>query len=441
MDSKHVELRHDNYMKQLEVQGARARAQQEGMNRRAFMASAAAFGAAAAAAPLFGASKALAQGAFAERVAGITQTTPLNIIGTGVSVQERFFQKFKEVSGFDVTGTASSLSESVQRFVTGGNETFAMIETNSFRAPALKEAGAAAPIPLEKITNWKYADALFTDPNHPARDVNSGWPTKAVYWDDNRDSLLMVPQVYNTDAMGILPQKFASTQTDFAIPDTLSILYTAKWRDLDFKGQTAIQNDDLIGPPRAATYLVKHGLMDAPAVSLSDLQPDEVDEVIEFLIAAKRDGVFRLIWTNYGEAVNLLTSGEVWAIDCWNPVVEDVKAQGVPCLYVDVWEGTSAWFYGGSLSSKAADPEVAMAYLDWCLEGWRGAVDATQGYYSPTPETAKAYLTAEQWRHWYEGEGRDTGPKERRFANIAFWNIWPEHVSEYIRGWNRFVAA
>ena len=435
MDDRHLERRHDNYMSQLEVQGERAR----GMNRRNFMTAAA--GAVAAGAMLRSTGAAKAAEGFAARFEGLTQTTPLNIIGTGVSVQDRYFQKFKEVSGFDVTGTASSLSESVQRFVTGGNETFGMIESNSFRAPALKEADAAAPVPIEKITNWKYADALFTDPANAGGDPKSGWPTKAVFWDDKKDSFLMVPQIYNTDAMGILPHKFAANQKDNAIPDTLAVLYEAKWRDLDFKGKTAIQNDDLIGPPRAATYHVKNGKMDAPKVSLSDLQPDEIDEVIEFLIGAKRDGVFRLIWTNYGEAVNLLTSEEVWAIDCWNPVVEDVKSQGVPCFYVDVWEGTSAWYYGMTMSNKAADPEIVMAYMDWCLEGWRGSVDATQGYYSPASATTKNYLSPEAWRHWYEGDGRDTGPRERRFANVAFWNIWPENVSDYIRGWNRFIAA
>ena len=437
MDNRHLERRHDNYMRQLDVQSARAHAQ-DALSRRSFLSGVAALGATAV-----GSRSATAEAAdgFAARFAGIKQTTPLNIIGTGVSVQDRFFKKFKEVSSFDVQGTASSLSDSVQRFITGGNETFAMIETNSFRAPALKDADTIAPVPIEKITNWKYVDDLFKDPKNFGSDQQSGWPTKVVFWDDRKDKLLMVPQIYNTNSMGILPTKFAGTQKDFATPDTLATLYEAKWRELDFKGKTAIQNDDLIGPPRAATYLVKNGKMDKPKVSLSNMEPEEVNEVIDFLIGAKHDEVFRLIWSNYGEAVNLLTSGEVWAIDCWNPVVEDVKSQGIPCTYVDVWEGTSAWYYGMSLSNKATDPEVAMAYMDWCLEGWRGSVDATQGYYSPASATVKKYLTDAEWRHWYEGEGRDTGPRKRRFANIAFWNIWPDHVTDYIRGWNRFVAA
>ena len=92
---------------------------------------------------------------------------------------------------------------SVERFLTGGNKTFAMIETNSMRAPALKDGNTVSAVPLSKITNWKYADTLFTDPTFAGRDKESGWPMKAVYWDDKRDAFLMVPQIYNTDALGI----------------------------------------------------------------------------------------------------------------------------------------------------------------------------------------------------------------------------------------------
>ena len=163
--------------------------------------------------------------------------------------------------------------------------------------------------------------------------------------------------------------------------------------------------------------------------------------VVDYLIAAKNDGVFRLIWNNYGEAVNLLASEEVWGMDCWNPVVEDVKKRGIPCWYVDVFEGTAAWVHTMCLSSEAPEPEVAMAYMDWCLDGWWGSAVAPQGYYSPCPDPVLDYLTEDEYRTWYMGKGRDTGPKTRRQSNIAFWMVWPTHVTSYIKEWNRFSAA
>lgn len=434
MDDRHLQERNERFHADADARADAA----AGLDRRQFMAAAGATAAVAVAG--LGASEARA--AFADRVAGIEQDGPMQVVGTGVSVQERFFKKFEEMSGgLQATGQVASLADSVQKWITGGYKSFSMIETNAFRTPALQEAGTIAPIPMEKVTNWEFADTLFTDPGHVGADHTNGWPVDMVYWDESRTAFKMLPQIYNMDALGILPHKFADTQADRNTPDTLGVLYEGKWRDVDARGKVSIQNEDLIGPPRAASYLVKNRKMDPVKAGLGDLEPDELKTVIDFLIGAKQDGVFRALWTNYGEAVNLLASEEVWGIDCWNPVVEDVKKRGIPCWYVDVWEGTSAWYYGMCLSSAAPQPEVAMAYMDWCLEGWRGAADAEQGYYSPCPDTARKYMTDEAWLKWYEGRGRDTGPKLRRQSNIAYWMIWPRHITLFIKEWNRFLAA
>lgn len=454
MDDKHLQQaydriadKHDEHTRaaRLEPPADAARPRFAGPNwtRRNFLAASAGATAATAVgqALLPRASHAAALEDFSQRFDGVTQSEVMKTIGLGVSVQERFFRKFKEVSGLEVTGTVAGLSEMIQKFIAGGYRDYSMIETNSYRQPALREAGVIQPIPREKITNWEFADSLFTDPNHIGAEKESGWPVRIVWWDDNEDSFFGIPQFYNLDALGILPHKFAPTQPDYATPDGLGLLYEGKWRDVDAKGKVSIQNDNIFGVGRAASYLVKNRKMDPPKVSLSDLRPDEVAEVVDYLIGAKKDGIFRLIWNNYGEAVNLLASEEVWGMDCWNPVVEDVKKRGIPCWYVDVWEGTAAWVHTMCLSKESREPEVAMAYMDWTLEGWWGASVAPQGYYSPCPQPVQKYLSEEEWLHWYEGEGRDTGPKLRRQSNAAFWQIWPEHISSYIEEWSRFTAA
>ncbi len=187
----------------------------DGIARRSFLAAAGV----AAAAVGTGLSAGTARAGFADRVSGIEQDDAMQTIGLGVSVQERFFNKFKEDTGLDVTGTVAGLSEMISKFITGGNKTYSMIETNAYRQPALRET------------------------------------------------------------------------------------------------------------------------------------------------------------------VNLLAFEEVWGMDCWNPVVEDVKKRGIPCRYVDVFEGTAAWVHTMCLSSEAPEPEVAMAYMDWCLDGWWGSAVAPQGYY------------------------------------------------------------
>ena len=319
MDSKHLDKKYERLSDRMDLHTAMAAEEKAikrfrdaeaeeaaggGIDRRTFLAAAGA----TAAAVGTGLGAGSARAGFADRVAGITQDDPMQTIGLGVSVQERFFNRFKEDTGLDVSGTVAGLSEMVTKFITGGNSTYSMIETNAYRQPALREAEVIVPIPAEKITNWEFADTLYTQPGHIGADEVTGWPSKIVYWDENKDSFYGVPQFYNMDALGVLPHKFAPTQPDFAIPDSLGLLYTGKWRDVDATGKTSIQNDELMGPPRAYSFLWKNGIMDPPKIGNSDMQPEEVKGVVDYLIAAKDDGVFRLIWNNYGEAVNLLAS-------------------------------------------------------------------------------------------------------------------------------------
>ena len=80
MDDKHLEQRQDSFSAGVD---ARSR-DTAGLNRREFVAAAGAVAAVTAA----GLSASDAKAAFSDRVAGITQDEPMELIGTGVSAQE-----------------------------------------------------------------------------------------------------------------------------------------------------------------------------------------------------------------------------------------------------------------------------------------------------------------------------------------------------------------
>ena len=48
--------------------------------------------------------------------------------------------------------------------------------------------------------------------------------------------------------------------------------------------------------------------------------------------------------------------------------------------------------------------DAAYEYLNWYLSGWQGGFIAKQGYYSSVPETAKQFMTPDEWDYWYEGK-------------------------------------
>jgi putative spermidine/putrescine transport system substrate-binding protein len=104
--------------------------------------------------------------------------------------------------------------------------------------------------------------------------------------------------------------------------------------------------------------------------------------------------------------------------------------------------------------------EAAYEYINWYQSGWQGGFIAKQGYYSSVPETARKFLTQEEWDYWYEGKParseikdpygnhmedaghvRDGGALWERMGKVACWNTVMDESRHMVRKWNEFVAA
>lgn len=373
----------------------------------------------------------------------------LATIGLGVSVQDRFLREFERRTGHKATGKVTTLTAMVTEWLGGGAQNYATEETNANRNAALWDAGLLRPIPVEQVVPWKFARELFTSKDALAYNADNGWPLVEVWVDpDNQQEFRLVPQFFNCDSIGYRHDLIGRDI------DTWGALV-----DPEFRGKSAILNDSLLTPGWCAGYLKANNLADIK--DSANMTHEEVDTVIDFLIEKKREGQFRVIWEDYGQAVNLLASGEAWVADAWNPVVEDVKKQDVVCKYATPKEGFTAWFHGVAIRKDTPNMEAALDYVNFCLEGWWGSQVATQGYYSPTSDTAKVYLTElnrtsdefNDFEWWYEGgaspepkegwpiNGRDTGSFETRWGNIMHWMVWPDDPDYYARRWNDFLSA
>ena len=73
------------------------------------------------------------------------------------------------------------------------------------------------------------------------------------------------------------------------------------------------------------------------------MTPEEVKTVIDYMIEHKKAGQFRVIWSSFEQAVNLITSKEVHVIDCWEPMVFVAKDQGHDVVYAAPKEGYLLW--------------------------------------------------------------------------------------------------
>jgi spermidine/putrescine-binding protein len=385
----------------------------------------------------------LAEGQQAES-SGVT----LHTIGLGVTVQDRFFNEFQRRSGHQVVGKVTTLTDMINEWLAGGAKNYDCIETNASRNPAIYQAGLVWDVPAATVVPWKYARDTFTSDKALGYYPPDGWPLKVI-WKDVADqsTFMIVPQTYNCDSVAYRPDLVG------ADIDTWGALL-----DPTYKGKVGILNDSILTLGWAGGYLAKSNTI--PIKDHANMTHEEVDQVVDYLIKKKQDGQFRVIWDDYGQCVNLMASGECWLTDGWNPVVEDVKKQGVACKYATPKEGFTAWFHGISVRKDTANVEAVLDYINFCLEGWWGAEVATQGYYSPTT-CCDAYLkerhtTSQEYsdyQWWYQGgaspgpkagwpvDGRDTGSYDTRWKNIMHWESWPDDPDYYAKRWNDFLSA
>jgi hypothetical protein len=178
------------------------------------------------------------------------------------------------------------------------------------------------------------------------------------------------------------------------------------------------------------------------------MTPEEFKSVIDFLIEQKKAGQFRVVWNSFEQAVNLITSKEVYVIDCWEPMVFVAKDQGVDAVYADPKEGYLLWAMAAYIvknpDRSEEQTEAVYALLDFMLGGWYGAKITNLRGYMTNPQAAE-YAAANPTEFPAEEASRVaeiTANVQGKFQKGGTWqNRWPTHVEVYEAEWARFKAS
>ena len=182
----------------------------------------------------------------------------------------------------------------------------------------------------------------------------------------------------------------------------------ASWAELlnpEFKGRTALVDVPQIGIMDAAMAIEARG--DIKYGDKGNMTQEEIDKTIEILIEAKERPVPRVLdhLRRVGQPDGL---GRGVLQSMWSPAVTAVRSRGIDCYYVPLKEGYRAW--GSCIAPMAhlsgLKLDAAYEYLNWYQSGWQGGFIAKQGYYTSVPETAKQFMTQNEWDYWYEGKPR-----------------------------------
>jgi putative spermidine/putrescine transport system substrate-binding protein len=383
----------------------------------------------------------------------------LRQFGTGVSNLNAVADKVKEDLGFTLQMTALDSDAVAQRAVTQP-DSYDIADIEYWICKKVFPAGVMQPMDTFKIKNFDKLVPLFvTGKLTPDSVIAQGTAPHTVGFVEGSDEttfaseptqwLTMIPTIYNADTLGIRPDLVGRPITN--------------WKDImdpAFKGKTSILNIPSIGIMDAA--MICESMGEITYGDKGNMTKEEIDKTIAILTEAKNAGQFRAFWKTFDESVNLMASGEVIIQSMWSPAVAAVRAKGIPCVYQPLEEGYRAWGGGLGLAKHLSGLELdaAYEYINWYLSGWVGAYLNRQGYYSACLDTAKEFMTPDEWGFWMEGKSaegdilspdgkvmekagavRDGGSFEERMGRVACWNAVMDEDRYMVSKWNEFIAA
>ena len=321
--------------------------------------------------------------------------------------------------------------------------------------------GTLHPIELKKIKLWDKVVPIFTKGEYPdGKKVSTQGvlPFEVQYIEKPGDKKFAakptgyatgIPTVYNADTLGIRPDLVKRKI------ESWSELLNPEW-----KGKTSIVSVPGIGIMDAAMAIEATGQMKYK--DKGNMTKEEIDKTIDILIKAKKAGQFRAFWATFDESVNLMAAGETIVQSMWSPAVTAVRSRGISCYYAPLKEGYRAWASCIAPMAHLKGPKLdaAYAYLDWYMSGWQGGFIAKQGYYSSIPETAKKFMSEDEYGFWYDGKEakgeikdpygnlmekpgakRDGGSFWERMGNVACWNTLMDENRYMVKKWNEFLAS
>ena len=334
-------------------------------------------------------------------------------------------------AGVDIAYTTKSAraDEAIQKMVVGdGNKLFdAMTDNGGGMEDALASQGAILPLDTSKIANWKNILPTYKEGGFAAHTIRHKGKVFATPMISNADSL-----AYDYKALGFHP-------------DSWGVIF-----DSQFKGRVALQND--FGPTltNMAIYLKESGKIEI--VDASDMKPNEVKAVCQFLIDYKKKGQFRTFWDGFQNGVGILTSGEVLMSSCWEPVqIVANKKTGdkADIRYGTMKEGHQSWNNVLMMTKGAKSRGAEALYYNLAnvyLSPWFGARTLAGLGFGPQMVGVDTYIDGNPGDFSASEKARVKEilkRKEARYAvkGNAWQNVFPTHIRAYQDWWARLQAA
>lgn len=160
--------------------------------------------------------------------------------------------------------------------------------------------------------------------------------------------------------------------------------------------------------------------------------PDsDLNEVQAFLISKKP--LVRTMWSAFGEAVNLMSSGEVWAMYGWIAMRAALQKQGLNVTNNWPSDGLLTWNQAGFVPKDAPNAEAAQRVINAMLSKEFGTVLTRVTNYPSTSQEVVSEFSPEEQRKL----GLDLAERDLAVYNMSF----PPSMDRWIEVWNTVKSA
>jgi spermidine/putrescine-binding protein len=333
--------------------------------------------------------------------------------------------------GIKIAATAKSAraDEAIQKMVVGdGNKLFdAITDNGGGMEDAMASQKAIVPLDTSRIPNWKNILPVYNEGGLAAHTIRY------------EGKVYSTPMISNADSMAY----------DYKVlgfhPDSWGLMF-----DAQFKGRVALQND--FGPTltNMGIYLKETGKIDIE--NPSNMKPDEVKAVCQFLIDWKKKGQFRTFWDGFQNGVGLLATGEVLLSSCWEPIqiiANRKTGDKADIRYGTMKEGHQTWNNMIMLTKGGRGrgrDELYYKLANVYLSPWFGARTLAGLGFAPQMTGVDEYIKANPKDFPPDVQARVLDiltRKNSRFAvkGNAWQNVFPTHIRAYQDWWSRLQAA
>jgi hypothetical protein len=371
----------------------------------------------------------------------------------------------------------------------------------SGRYRPLVTRGIYAPIPAEKVPRWKEGhtvDTFIHADKYYGPEMAKRFNELLWVPGEEGKTLIAVPNMCGWESQNYLPEFLPYEENG----DQTSMSFAELWNP-DYKGHIALIDEGFDNFARFANYLDFHKQITFSG-PLTNLTPDEVDMVYNFMLPIFKSGQIKSFWSKYGDIVAMMSTKEIWLSVSWVPVSLDCRKSGIPAYHAAIVEGPCFW-YNCSVISKYGNPDVYWEALDLanfhleltiqklyakmlytsCAPYWDDLKDAMGkeffewfhdgvATYKPIDEIIKEtwpdkedfwtlperlqkglFLPEIYFKHFWTGEAPRTGTphprgKKRDLGSIAFKNKitrWflspdlPDYNDAYVAKWEELKAS